>query len=207
MLSIRSLLTGKKTSDDYRRSMAEAREEIKTVTAALADQRSRRQGLLLSDDDAALEALDASIAKSGRQLERLNAVVADLEPRLAQSAREEELADQARRVKAAEVAQSESVELLDIQYRTLCERARDVLARVEECRGVMKDARENGAKVGMPCRFDPPEKILAERAGRKHWTEVGPGMHLPNPDGGVPIFDRRPQYMASLGGGVISVAR
>lgn len=206
-MNIRKLLGRDKTAATYREALRETSSALDLARAARSELEARRPSVLVDGTDEDLDKLESEIASRAREIDRLEAVAAELGPRIKAAERAEALADQERRKAAANAAHAEAVELLDGEYRKAAERIQEILVRVTECKAVIKDARDNGAAIGELFKLPPPEQVLAERAGRTQWASVAEKVVLPLPHGLGAIFDGGPKYIASLGGGFVSVNR
>lgn len=195
------------TSAAYRAQMSEAQKALAETEATRSEVCSRRQGLLIEADDAALDTLDAEMKKHDRTIERLKATIAELGSLIEVTERDEILAAQAARQAEVEALQRKLVDLLDTEYRAHAEAIANIMLQLVDYYRQVREVRDSGAKLGIPFKPLPPEQVLAARAGRNGGVDLRNSLFLPNPAGTGAFYDGRPVPIVGLGGGMSVSAR
>ena len=187
-MALLDLLRKNKTSTDVRASIEAATEAREKAQAAIDGLREQRQAALLAAGDAELEKLDADIAAEFRRLDRADAVLAELQRRLADTAEAERraaldvAADRASRHRAAEVAGLE-------RYAAMALKMRDVLFEIEAHATGRKAANEILRLGGDDRQLDGPERLMTKRADGGYSASVLTTIRLPDPsDHTHPIY-------------------
>ena len=187
-MALVDLLRKTKTSTDVRVSLNAATEAREKAQTAIDGLREQRQAALLAAGDAELEKLDADIAAEFRRLDRADAVLAELQRRLADTAEAERraaldvAADRASRHLAAEVAGLE-------RYAAMAVKMRDLLYEIEAHATGRKAANEILRLGGDDRSLDGPERIMTKRADGGYSASVLTTIRLPDPtDYNHPIY-------------------
>lgn len=193
MFDINAILKGRDSAADFARARGEAELALRQHSGDHQALLDRRRVVLVDGTLNDLDAIDAEIAKSARELERIEASRAALSEREAAARKAEAEAALQKIHNDAEAARVRGVKLL-LDYEKRAEALAALLAELAAVDRIIAEA-NNSLRLAAPnLVVDAPEAELARQAGAQRYASVHGRVKLPpivDTEHGAPIWPRR----------------